>query len=197
MEKILNPISHFSDKTLIKIGFFGTILGIILGFYFNGNYDGALDLHFVEKTSWLKTILNNFISISSATIMFFICGKIINPKTRLIDILLVVSISRIPLYLLNFLNTNEFTYRIRQKITESIPKINQNPKVITQVLGNDFVWFAITIFFSLTIIALTIAILFNGFKVATNLKKSNQVFYFVLALILAEIISKIIISFTV
>ncbi len=193
MKKILNPFSYFTDKTLIILGLLGTFLGLMLGFYFHGDCDGAFDLHFVEKISWSTVVKNNVVSVLAIMISLSILGKIINPKTRLIDVLLTILIARIPLYLLNFINFNENSYHISKKIIESVSKIKLNPKALFQVLENDSMFFATSILFSVMALILSITLLFNGFKVATNLKKSSHIFYFVMALLVAEIISKTII----
>ncbi len=178
-----NPFERFSDKSLLCFGLIFTIIGSMLGFFFKGRFDGVLDIHFVNSIEWYQPFLDNTLNISVITIVLFILGKILNKKTRLLDVLNAVMLSRICIYVLVFFNINDFISQISEMILDDLPQINFDLN------------FALLIFFgllSLFIIVIYLIIMYMGFKVAVNSKKNIHTLYFVFAIILVEIFTKIV-----
>ena len=184
---LLKPFEVYSEKKLLIIGTIVTILGSLSASYFNVRYDGAIDLHFVNNTTLYQPFIDNIINIISLCIPLFIVGKIINNKTRIIDIITVILISRIPFYIISLFNINNIVFNASKKL------ISINPaEKIAQIKNIE--WFIIIMSAILTITALIwfISLLFNGYKIATNAKGGKSIFLFVISIIIAEIISKII-----
>lgn len=186
---LLKPFEVYSEKKLLIIGTIVTILGSLSASYFNVRYDGAIDLHFVDNTNLYQPFIDNIINIISLCIPLFIVGKIINNKTRIIDIITVILISRIPFYMISLFNINNLVYNTSKKL------ISINPaEKIAQIKNIE--WFIIIMAGILTIIGLIwfITLLFNGYKTATNAKGGKSIFLFIVAIIVAEILSKIFIT---
>ena len=184
---LLKPFEVYSEKKLLIIGTIVTILGSLSASYFNVRYDGAIDLHYVDNTNLYQPFIDNIINIISLCIPLFIVGKIINNKTRIIDIITVILISRIPFYIISLFNINNIVFNASKKL------ISINPaEKIAQIKNIE--WFIIIMSTILTITGLIwfISLLFNGYKIATNAKGGKSIFLFVISIIIAEIISKII-----
>ncbi|WP_309640563.1 hypothetical protein [Flavobacterium sp.] len=186
---LFNPFEKHSDKKLLCIGLFSILVGAALGYAFDARYDGVFDLHFIEKVTLLNSLTDILITITTTCLMLFLVGKYTNPKTRLIDIFNTCSIAKIPFYLLTVFNSNHWIYNASTKLLSSI---HENLMEVP-----NFSALIPVLLFSLVTIAglvLTIMLLFNGYKVATNAKGTKSIVLFVAALLLAEIFSKIIIS---
>lgn len=179
---LFNPFEKYSDRILLLAGLFFNSAGILLGFAFNARFDGFLDLHFIETTTFLQVLLESCIDIACGTILFFFIGKLINQKTRLIDILTTCLIAKIPMYLIAFLNTNGMMYALQSKVVSQT-----KPEDISSMdLG--------MLMTSIPILIWYIILLFNGFKTATNAKETKHILLFILAIIITEIITKILIK---
>jgi hypothetical protein len=185
---IFNPFSKFSEIQLLIFGVLITFLGSFIGSHFGVIFDGVFDVH-VYEISIIKGILVNLINVFSVFILFLILGKIINSKTRIIDILNVSLISRLPIYLVGiFANNSKMN-----SITEDLMKgINEPEKLNLPTADLIF----IMIFSSTMMIFLiySIVLMVFGFKTATNIKKWQHYVFFAIAIVAAEIISKILIS---
>lgn len=116
---IFNPFEKVSEKILLTFGITLTILGSFTGFYFGVIYDGYLDVH-VYAVTFLESLLHNTTNLLSMFICFFILGKILNSKTRIIDVLNTVLIARIPLYTLGIFANNEKINSITDQIIEGV-----------------------------------------------------------------------------
>ncbi|MFY7811748.1 MAG: hypothetical protein ACOVQ2_08455, partial [Flavobacterium sp.] len=97
-----NPFEKFQEKELLKFGILGFILSSFLAYLFHFRFDGLIDVHVVEKTTWYQPFVDQIIHIILLCFFLFVSGKIINPKTRLIDIFNTVIIARIPFTLILF-----------------------------------------------------------------------------------------------
>jgi len=187
-----NPFEKYAENNLLIFGILITLIGSYLGYLFQGRFDGVIDLHFVASTTLFEPFIDNLINIFSLFIVLFLLGKYINPKTRIIDILTPVMIARLPFYLLTFSNYQHFISDVSEKLIASIDL--QNMPADLNIDTSDMV---ITILFaglSILFLAWFVILLFNGFKVATNSRGIKNNLLFAGAIILAEILSKILFS---
>lgn len=185
-----NPFEKYSEKKLILIGMLFTIIGTGLGFLFNARFDGVLDLHFVENTKIQEPLLDIIVDILSLSIMLFIAGKLFNSKTRFIDVFSVSMIARIPIYLLALFNVNGFFYNASQRLLLLV-NTKKAETISSLDLGATLVFAMFTILFLIWYVTL----LFNGFKTASNAKKIKHIVFFVMTIIIAEVLSKIVIGY--
>lgn len=190
MKVIYNPFERLSTNILLIIGILITIAGGYLAYYFNVRYDGAIDLHFSHEVAIQTPFLELLIDISCLSLLLFAAAKQINAKTRHIDIFCAVLISRLPFYLMAPFNNGGRVYEAMERIKEMAlhndMNINPGDMLILILMG----------FTSLLFLVWFFVLLWNGYKVACNAKGSKPVFFFIGAIITAEIISKILIIYT-
>lgn len=193
MKKLLfNPFEKVSETRLLLFGLAITLAGSYLAYLFNGRYDGVIDLHFSKNVTIFQPLIDNLINTTSLLITLLITGKLINNKTRIIDILNPILIARAPFYLLTFSNFKNCI----SDITESLLKNVDLKKMPTNIdIAPSSILF-LTLFSIIAIVCIVwfVILLYNGFKIATNCKTSLHKLYFALAILVAEIISGILIS---
>ena len=185
---LLNPFEKYSDKALLFLGIITTVIGCFLAYNFNAKFDGVIDLHFDKQVSFSDSSTYIIIDVVVLTILLYLVGKYINKKTRLIDIISTVLISRIPLYFCTIFNLNDKSYIISNKVLEIAVS-----KKIDSLSANEIAFMLFQAIALITALIWFVILLFNGFKIATNSKVTKHTLLFVLAIIVAEIISKIII----
>lgn len=193
MKKLLfNPFETTSETKLLTFGVLLTAIGSYLAYLFNGRYDGVIDLHFTGNVSLAQPFLDNLINIVCLTAVLFFVGRLINKKTRLIDILAPVMIARVPFYLLTFTNINNLISDITESLLKNVDL--KNMPVNLDIAPSSIL--LLTLFSLLAIVCIVwfVILLYNGFKIATNSKTSLHKVYFALSILAAEIISGIIIS---
>lgn len=130
--------------------------------------------------SFMDILYQNTRNVLIAVLLLYFYGKFINPKTRIIDIVNVVLISRIAYYIVF--------------ITDFIPVINNKiNKVTKSVLSNDLTILQDTSTMTVILIVAFIAIFFMvvmfyylyiGFKTVTNMKNIKQTIGFVAVIFL-------------
>lgn len=189
---LFNPFEKYSEKTLLIFGISATLLGSLVGYLMNARFDGIIDMHLVQGARFQNILLDNLINTLVLFILFFAFGKIINPKTRAIDMLNVSMICRIPMYLVVLGNIGGYLERATQSMLNGIDLDNlQN---IPQFEMLDL--FVILIFsvVSIGFLVWMIVLLWKGFKTATNTKRTRDIIIFIMLFILAEVLSKYLIG---
>jgi hypothetical protein len=111
--------------------------------------------------------------------------KWMNRKTRVIDLVNAFLISRGPMYFLTLGNVGGVLSGTGEKMKNAA--LNQQ-----LVFLNGLEWTLLIVFglLSILMIVWSVALLYNGYKVASNAKGSRAVILFILSLLFAEIVSK-------
>lgn len=182
---LLNPFEKYTEWQLLVFGIILTITGSFLAFYCNARFDGAIDLHFGEGVTLWEPFIDNAINIVCLFIFLFILGLVINTKTRIIDIVTTILIARVPFYLLSLVNCTNIMVRIQSNI---------DPANLYNITFSTSELIVLIIFSLVSILFLVwfVVLLYNGFKTATNIKQTSHKVMFAVAILLAEILSKII-----
>lgn len=191
MKKILfNPFEQFSERPLILFGIAATILFSMTGAFFNARFDGVIDLHFVNSTYFRDTLVDNALNIATLALVFFTLGRIRNNKTRFIDVFSASLIARIPYYMVPFFNWNNLILIESEKLSQQF--LTVQPGTVPQFESSSMLILALFAVVSLLFLAWFIYVLYQGYKVATNAKGPFEVVLFGVALLIAEVFSKII-----
>lgn len=183
-----NPFLKFSERYLLLIGILSVIAGSLIGMIISVTFDGVFSIHPAART-FAESLKENTINVSVVFISLLILGKIINRKTRLIDILAISMIYRIPLYLSAFFVKLPVLDRVIEKIEvhkDHLANLKFDPMELVLILGISSV---LMIF-----LAYAVILLVNGFRTATNLKKWPYYIAFVIVLLAAEVISQTLIT---
>ena len=182
---LFKPFERYSEQKLLIAGVIATIVGALLTYALNCKFIGVLKLTFVDDGSFTQSILDSLVIISCLTIFLFIAAKYIYKKTRLIDIFVTALVAYIPWYILPIFNINN-TLKIA---TDNILEFS-SPELANQMPLENLVPLVIFGFFTLSILAWFIALLYNGFKTAANAKGTKAIIIFAIALVLADIASR-------
>lgn len=186
LQLLKNPFALVEDKKLFLVGISTFIVGIFLAYYFQLQQQ-ILRLNISETPNLKQVIIWHVIIVASLTIVYLILGKIINKKTRFIDILNTVLIALIPIYITFFQNFNNFLTEETSKMLNALKDgsiYSQSPPILF-----IFVGLAGLVFF-----IYYIYLLFIGFKTATNSKKIWHYTLFFVLLIITDILTSSLIN---
>ncbi len=185
---LFKPFTRFSANSLLLVGIVVTLIGSYVGYLGGARFDGVLDIHFGESVLLQSPFLENIINVLMLSIFLFIGGKVINEKTRLIDIVVTSLVARIPYYLIPLLNVKSMI----SKATDQVLQAAEN-QTLDGIPNLSLVLLTV---FSVVVILFAVwyvVLLFNGFKTASNAKGAKHVVFFAVSILLAEITSILII----
>lgn len=189
---LINPFETVSEKKLLIYGIAVTLIASYVAFLLNGRFDGAIDLHFTENVGVFQPLIDSLINFASLFIFLFGAGRIINSKTRAVDIATPILVAKTPYYILLAFNINNFMYEASMSLVKSIS--TENPSAMPDLDMGTLTTVSIFGLISIVFLVWFFALLYYGFKTATNSKTVAHKFYFVGAIILAEILSSVLIS---
>lgn len=189
LKYFFNPFAVIPDKLLLLIGIVTVGMGSALSYFNQVVFDGIFDVHLAPGISFTEAFSSVVVNIVVLAVFLFILGKIINPKTRMIDIMNVAFISRVPVYLVSFLIVLPTMKKISAELMENLNSIQHLTNDTSNVIFLLFFSFA-----SLLLLLYSLIFLVFGFKTATNAKTWQHFLAFSIVILLAEIVTKLIIA---
>ena len=175
---VFNPFLKFDEKTLLISGVISITLVFITGYFFGLKTDSLFHFtYFASEDTPAKIILSTVLVYAITILVFFGFGRIINRRTRLIDIVNPIFLSQFIIILLLLISEIPLIKNAQQQILASVE--SQSAEIGTLSL----LMITIYSFLSLAITAYGITILFNGFKTATNMKDWRHTVIFILLLL--------------
>lgn len=187
MKKILfNPFEKYSETQLFIFGIATAVLSTYLSYVFNARFDGAIDMHLVKNITLKQAITDNIINIASLFATLYAIGFFINKKVRPIDILNTVLVARSIYCIMPF---THFAADTLEEFAVKTAKINPLDPAPISFTATEIITISIVALLGIITLIWTIALLYNGFKTATNLKTITHKVLFAIAIILAEVLS--------
>jgi len=177
---MLNPFTRIAGWQAFGVGLvFVVITGIICTFS-NVAFDGVVDMHLVKSLTLLQSFEFLAIDILSVVTVMTVTGFIVSKSFRIIDILGTMTLSRSPLLILAFAGY----FAVSPDINELI----KDPTIVFQSIS-----FIILILLSIPVTIWSIILMFNALKVSCGINGNKLGSAFIIAFLVAEVISKILI----
>ena len=182
-------LAEFSEKQLLIVGISSVIAGSLIASMIGVTFDGLIDVHLYPEITFLDSLKENSILIILITLLLFGFGKIINSKTRFIDILNSSLLFRIPFYISALLTSIPVINKIEEEVMKNINSLDKINLETTDLIG-----ILVISILSIVLLIYAITLLFQGFKTATNAKKAAHYVIFGVLILVGEVLSKIILS---
>ena len=183
-KNLINPFTYIAGWQAFGIGIAFVLLMGVVGSLSGVYFDGALDAHLSKRGNFYHSFLFLGIDIVCVTLFMWIAALFFSKNVRLIDMLGTMTLSKAPMLIvacMGFMVSEEMVF-----------SLSGNPLAILTMPS--------LIVFSMLIIPFivwSIALMYNAFKVSSGMKGNRTIFVFIAALLLAEIVSKIIIAYIV
>jgi hypothetical protein len=180
---LVNPFTRIAGWHAFGLGL---IFIVLMGFIGASNgiaFDGVFDMHLFEisvQTSFLYLAID----LVSLVLVMWITGLLVSKNFRFIDILGTMTLAKAP-FLILALGGYFAT-------APDLSEIYKDPYVILQDTP-----FVILLALSLPVMIWSITLMYNALKVSCNLKGSKLTVAFILALLISEIIAKVLIYYFV
>lgn len=189
---LLNPFHQIAGIKALGYGLLVLIVSAILALLFQTRFDGVLDIHFSASDVSLKMAITDQVvnTLTSCFIFYFIAFIAGARKTRFIDIAGTFTLARFPFMLAPLLNSTGYFSGISAQVEIAMKEGNLMDEIYSLVMPLIY-----ALPFLLTCVIWMIALMFNAFRVSTNLKGNSLTAWFILGLVIAEILSKIILSY--
>ncbi len=186
---MLRPFEIIQEKQLFLIGLFLLLLASIFAFLTHTRFDGVLDMHLTNHIQWYQPFLDNGINTLCLTLFFYLLSLLQPTKARIIDLLNVALICRIPLYFTLLTNIGG----INKETTEYIVNHLDNPLAIKELPLINLLVLGGGALLALGALVIMGFLIYNGYKNATNAKKASHLVLLLVAVLAAEGVSKLLV----
>jgi len=191
MRHFFNPFLKIAGWPALIYGIIGMAATILLAAYFNVHLDGILEMHINGEVPLRLALFQTGINWLSLVLVFGIAGLILNPAGfRLLDLLGIMAIVRLPFLVLPPLNAIIGISEIAGKIRESV--MNGSQELILST--TEYLTFGIYLLISILFIILSVTWMYNGFRLLSHSKGIRINIVFIIALLAGVIISEITIN---
>lgn len=189
-KNIYNPFYKIAGVQALGIGLTAIIIISILA-HFNGmTFPSIISAQIGNKALSIPRLLvqnlGHWIIFSTIIYLFGVFAS--KSHIRAIDIFGTIAVSRIPFILfsiLGFLPINE----INQKITAAVKNNPADPNLLSDLPLSEISILIVFALITLAIAVWVIALMYNAFRISTNIKGEKSAILFIVALILSLIVS--------
>jgi hypothetical protein len=190
---LFNPFEKIAGFKALLIGLAVIIVSAVAGWYAGVNFDGVIDMHILKKDLKLQT---HFIEVIFVWFLFsavlFAAGTVVSKsKIRLIDVFGTQALARWP-----------FLPAVLITVLFNAEKISQHLMYVYLGLGEpthpstlEYVLYGFYILLTLLFLVYTIYLMYKAYSVSCNLTGAKGIFSFIIALIIAEFLSKYLLMF--
>ena len=177
---MFNPFTRIAGWQAFGLGLVFVVFMGVIGTYSNVSFNGALDAHFVQHMTFSSSFTLLAIDLSSLVLVMWITGLILSKVFRFIDILGTMTLAKAPLLIIAF--AGYFNKTIFQNTMPA------NPLEMFQS-----VTFLVIMIISLFSMIWSIALMYNAFKISCDVKGSRLTIAFIIALVVSEAVSQLVI----
>lgn len=182
---IFNPFLKFDEKKIFFAGILGFIALNIACIIVGNKMDGILHFADAEKESPQNILIMSVGIMLSTILIYWVFGKIINRNTRFIDIANAFLLSTIPSTILILWGA----IPIFENASKRLIKLANNKSPLWST-PKDLLIVSLSAIIGLPLVVYIVLLMFNGFKTATNMKKTWQIILFFLLLFILNSITQ-------
>ena len=187
---LFNPFRTIAGSKALFLGVAIILIAAFLGLFSSTHFDGVLDVHTGQKApTWLFFAESLIDWMCMVLFLFFSALIVSRSQWRFIDILGTQALSRWPTLLTALVMLPDANRRFGEYL---MSKLGQS-SAATTINSTDGVIFFIAAIIAVLMIIWMVALMYKAYTVSCNLKGAKATITFIISLILAEIVSKVLI----
>ena len=191
---VYNPFKKIAGWKAFGIGIVILCFATMIGYFGNTVFYG-ISAKTVPSVTWFKAFSLQGIGLAVTVLVMWIVALLAARRVRFQDILGTVTLAKYPL-VLSAIMALAFSKWLNElvNILLSSANIQEMMEFFTNLTISDYALFMVYSIASLLFLVWTIALLFNAFRVSTNLKGGKCSLLFIVSLLISEIIIQIMIT---
>ncbi len=185
---IFNPFVKIAGTKSLIIGLVVMLIAGFTGFYSKTHFDGILNVHAGSQAPMYIHLAGPFISVFTVALWFAIFSLFFaKPNVRYVDIIGTQCFAFIPLMPASFLGF----FEIMDTASKKIQEYAANPSQPIIIEPFTILIFVILITFVMLLSVLSAILIYNGFKVASNLPNKVHIPVYISGLVIGMVIPKL------
>jgi hypothetical protein len=185
---LFKPFTYIAGSQALSLGLAAILIAGLIGAFGRTHFDGVLDTHTGAPAPLAVFLAEGLIDWLCLALVLLVCGKIISTTAfRVIDLMGTQALARWPTIFISLVTLppaiQRFSHDLLQKLAHPGEKIEINTP--------DAIIFFASALVMLPLIVWMVALMYHSYSVSCNVKGGKAIGTFILALFLAEVLSKI------
>ena len=191
---VYNPFEKIAGWKAFAIGMVILCLATVIGYFGNTVFYG-ISIKSVASITWCKAFSLQAIGLVVTVLVLWITGLLSAKHVRFQDVLGTVTLAKYPLVLaaIMFLALGKWLKELNNMLLAA-GNVQEMMGFFNSLSISDYALFIVFIIVTLMMLVWTIALLFNAFRVSTNLKGGKCAVLFIAGLLISEIIIGILVA---
>jgi hypothetical protein len=188
---LFNPFVYVAGGRALGLGSAAIFVAGAVAVMSQTHFDGVLDMHAGRGGPWMALLAEGFIDWLCLASVLAVCGKLVSKTSfRIVDVFGTQALARWPTIFMTLLTLPPAFARFSNDL---LKQLSANPGQIPAISA-DAIYFFAAVFLLLPLLVWMVALMYNSYSVSCNVRGARAIGTFVIGLILAEIISKIVID---
>ena len=195
-ELLFNPFRRIGGTRSVMIALAVMLLGVLLAVTGNVHFDGAIDVHGGSKlqVTFPVAVFEWLVAWMLPVGIFFLAGRVLSSSSiRFIDVLGTQGMARFPFLLVGLVTL----LPIRARMEEYGQRIMRGEDPGGLFTTGDLIQLVVSALVGIACLVWAISLMYKAYITSCNLKGPRAVGSFIAGLLLAEILSKVILYYTV
>ena len=192
---LFHPFVRVAGLQSLLLGLAGIALAGWLGFIQGLHFDGVLDVHVGAHLPWWMSLGEGLINWLSLAALLFIAGKIVSrTRFRAVDLFGTQALARWPMLLVSLICFAPGFHRFSDALMKALLTMTEKPgKLALPPMNADMLVFGVVMLGMLSCTVWMVALMWQSFAHSCNARGGKAVVAFVVSLLLAEVLSKVLI----
>jgi len=175
---MLNPFIRIAGWQSFGLGLAFVVLMGLIGACSNVAFDGVLDMHLIKDLTLLNSFLFLAVDVVSLVLVMWIAGLTLSRNFRFVDILGTMTLAKAPFLILAIAGL--FT------TAPDMTQVIRNPVMVFQSVS-----FIVLLLLSIPVIIWSVALMYHALKVSCGVNGNKLTITFIVALLVSEAVSKV------
>jgi hypothetical protein len=188
MKWLFRPFEFVSEFKALTIGVIAIVLCSLLNLLSGTHFDGVLDVHFGNGQQYSKLfMLEGLINWISFALLLFAAGKLFSTSSfRFIDVFGTISMARWPLFIVSVLAL----VIPHEAVDQYIMALALNMSTTITIQTHEIILFVLLSLVMILVTVWVIILMYRAYSVSCNVKGAKGVWTYIVALLIAEVLSK-------
>lgn len=188
-KKLFNPFTHVAGIRSLFWGVKIILITSILGYFFNIHFPDVISVKMCSNYSLWYFLIQSFSNWIIISLIFYISSLLFSKsKIRVIDMFGTQALARFPYLLAPFTGISQAPIVVSEYILYTFLGMGDPVEITSGQIAITIIMILVTLLLTIWLIAL----MFNAFKVSSNIKGAKSVILFIIGLILSMVISIIV-----
>ena len=186
---LFNPFRFMAGYKALLLGLGFILVSAFIGSLGNTHFDGVLDVHTGMEAPLWYFFAEGIIDWLAIAIPLFFFGLIVSSSSlRMIDVFGTQALARWPYLITSFVMLPEANRRVGAYLMAKFTTGNSLALSFT-----DMAIFGFAMFMVIVMVVWMVALMYRAYAVSCNIKGAKAIVTFIISLLMAEIVSKVLI----